>query len=213
MSVMNNIFVLNLIICVILPINLSAQEGSNIGLVNIDSLILLSSIESYSSETCTEISNQYSSKILELIDSLQEEYRGYQKYLATSYISMLSYQKIIDTIKVLTENIKKAEWDYGEVQNVLNEELEIFINHEIRNYYERLKQKYQITVLLKEEPIYTQKSEGLKEDTESLSKLIFLTRSLIEWINQSSKFEKRWKRFESSLRLKIENRKHKIHLR
>lgn len=208
---MNNTFVLNLFICVMLSINLSAQEGGNIGVVNIDSLILLSKIESYSSESCTEISNGYSSKIIELIDSLQEEYRGYQKYLATSCISIESYQKIIDTIKVLTENIKKAEWDYGEVQNVLNEELEIFTNSEIRHYYERLKQEHKITVLLKEEPIYM--NEGLKEELEGLSKLIILTRSLIVWINQSSKFEKRWERFESSLRLKIENRKHRIHLR
>lgn len=207
---MNNTFFLNLFICVILSINLSAQEGGNIGMVNIDSLILLSKIESYSSESCTEISNGYSSKIIELIDSLQEKYRGYQKYLATSYISIESYQKIIDTIKVLTENIKKAEWDYGEVQNMLNEELEIFANSEIRNYYERLKQEHKITVLLKEEPIYKHETESLKED---LPKLIILTKSLIVWINQSSKFEKRWKKFESNLRSKIENRKHKIHLR
>lgn len=207
---MNNTFFLNLFICVILSINLSAQEGGNIGMVNIDSLILLSKIESYSSESCTEISNGYSSKIIELIDSLQEKYRGYQKYLATSYISIESYQKIIDTIKVLTENIKKAEWDYGEVQNMLNEELEIFANSEIRNYYERLKQEHKITVLLKEEPIYMHETESLKED---LPKLIILTKSLIVWINQSSKFEKRWKKFESNLRSKIENRKHKIHLR
>lgn len=207
---MNNTFFLNLFICVILSINLSAQEGGNIGMVNIDSLILLSKIEPFSSESCTEISNGYSSKIIELVDSLQEKYRGYQKYLATSCISIESHQKIIDTIKVLTENIKKAEWDYGEVQNMLNEELEIFANSEIRNYYERLKQEHKITILLKEEPIYMHETESLKED---LPKLIILTKSLIVWINQSSKFEKRWKKFESNLRSKIENRKHKIHLR
>lgn len=172
-------------------------QGDNLGTAHLDSIVLLTKMEEWSSNFCDAQYCNNKSKEEGIVREIQSLNHEVIKKLQRSCSSFKVFEKLFAKGKRLETKVTRVENQTNLHSHFLNQALTHFIKQEILRLQDQIKEQFQIEALLLKEPIF------INKEVYPHGKQCYLTKNIAKLIDNSHGFESRWLTFEAYLRSKI----------